>query len=70
MASQENDLAASLTSNQRLVLRGMDYHIDSRRARTRARNDVRDLKLMYSEGEKLTDLGLRVRDALDADCPA
>lgn len=53
-------LFAALTENQRLVLVGKERDIASRRARTRAKNDLRALRLLYSEGDDLTPLGENV----------
>lgn len=64
LASEQ--IAASLTPNQRMIVLERDLEIDSRRARTRARNDVRALRLMWSEGYGLTPLGKEVAAALSA----
>jgi len=56
-----------LTANQKRVLTGKEYDIESRRARTRAFNDVRSLGLVYSNSRELTPKGKQACAALKGD---
>jgi len=60
------DVLDKLTLNQRLVLTGREWDIDSRRSRTRARNDLRALRLLYSEGDGRTPFGQEVAKLADS----
>jgi len=66
MAGEAKQIADNLTPNQRLIVQERDYEIGNRRARTLARNYVRALRLIWSDGLGLTPLGEQVRAYLTA----